>query len=432
MLDYIGLISLTLILAYMMISGIIVRSQMLQFPFLYSVVMIGWFLPQAYLLVGRPDLPDLGFAITMGYVLFCSLGVLAADRIKVEPKLNSLEEFEEKKLLIGAIILSGIGYYAYSAYLNTNAEHTAEGLTTGIVTIYFFLFQLQYFGFAFSFIILLKWKSPLALALVIFNLFTIGGFIAYGGRRGPLVEVALIILTLLWFQRRFALPRTAIIAGTLVAAVFVSSAGEYRQTVQRVNSNVRYNDVEARLPTFDEILNINFLDRFLEYDDRRTDEVRNAIYDISFITSDLNFSFGARYWNYLVFRYVPGQIVGHEIKNSIQFPVEDVHAGKSGYRKHLGTTSTGFSDTYGAFFIFGSLVFFLIAWFMKWLWVTACRGDIKSQYFYCILIGTALMSVTHGTLWFVAALPQAFLFSLIVFAFSKKVAKRRSVRFARH
>jgi hypothetical protein len=44
---------------------------------------------------------------------------------------------------------------------------------------------------------------------------------------------------------------------------------------------------------------------------------------------------------------------------------------------------------------------------------------LKGQYFYCILITTGLHSITHGTAWFVAFVPQALGFSWIVFRWAE-------------
>lgn len=425
MIEFVTAAILTLVALAIFIRGLATRSGAIQFPFLFAAVMIGWFLPQAYLLIGRSATPPAGLSITMGYATLCLLAVLVADRTKVPSRGRKFENFDEQKLLIGAALMSAVGALAYYGILNTQASTTSEGLTTGIVTVYFFFYQLQYYGLALCLIVFLHSRSPVALALLIFNLSTISGFIFFGGRRGPLFEVVLIAMSALWFQWRYAPPRFVIILGLVAGALFVVSAGEYRRVVQSVNQDVEYGNVEARLPTIDEIAEIDFAEAFVNYDERRTDEVRNATYEISAATNSLNFDFLTRHWNYLVFKYVPAQFVGQDVKSALQFSEPDIAYQVYGYRRHIGTTDTGFSDSYRALFVFGALLFYFIARAMKWLWANGNRGDLKAQYFYSILIATALLSLTHSTRWFLVALPQALIFSLPVFFFAARRKKTK-------
>lgn len=399
----------------MLFRGLTRRAGTLQFPFLAGAVMASWFLPQAMLLMDRGELPSGGYDMTMMMAMFCMIAVLFGTGRVSRLDRPEKEEHDERRLLHAAVGLSVIGATAYALILQTPVTQTADGLTTGIVTIYFFLFKAQYFGLAISLLILFQRFSFTALALVAFNVMTMSGFILFGGRRGPMVELAMITFCALWFQRRVAPPRFLFVIIIIGSALFFNMIGEYRSLVQRTNENAG-----GQLPKLSEVLEINFIESFLAYSESRTHEVRNAIYAVAAAAKELEFTFGAEYWNFFVFRYVPGQFVGHDLKAALQFSIDDQKMKIFGYRVQTGTTSTGIADAFTSFSFFGAFVFALISYLFRKLWVKAMKGSIRAKYYYCILITTGLHGITHGTNWFIVFLLQAYLFSWPMFWFARK------------
>jgi len=61
------------------------------------------------------------------------------------------------------------------------------------------------------------------------------------------------------------------------------------------------------------------------------------------------------------FRYVPAQFLGAEFKSSLMIDVTNVAAWVYMHEPKLGSTDTGVSDSFMAFWFFGPLVFFLVA-----------------------------------------------------------------------
>jgi hypothetical protein len=415
---------LTVVVAAVLVRGLLRRGGILEYPFLVAATMAGWFMPQALLLMENPSLPEFGYEITMGMAALSMLAVLFGNRYFARSSAADPFQYAEARLLIGAAVLSGIGAAAFALILRTPIEQTEEGLTTGIVTIYFFFFTAQFFGLALSLMIFLRRYSPLAAAIVAFDYFTMSGFVLFGGRRGPLVELALITLCALWFQRRILPPRALFILGIAGSALFVNAAGEYRGLVSSINEYQA--EGQARLPTFDELMRIDFVGSFASGDPRRTDEVRNAIFDISATLETMGFRLGLDYWNYLVFRYVPAQIVGRDVKEAMRVELPDLAAQAYGYRRWIGTTHTGFADAFMSFGPAGALVFGLVSALLAGYWRRAMNGSLKAQYFYCILITTGLHAITHSTAWFVVFVPQAFGFSWILFRWAQSERGPRS------
>jgi hypothetical protein len=381
----------------------------LRFSFMAALVVAGWFIPQALGLVDDLMLPDGGFALTMFYASACLVAVHLGDVLTKRPLSVNVVAYDEKRLLIGAWVLSAVGLFAYSLIFRIDIETNQQGLSTGLVTILFFFSKLQFFGFGIALLLLLsRWSWP-ALAVVLIDLNTFSGFVLFGGRRGPAVDIALIIICILWFQRRLMVSRVALVATAAAAAILVNSIGEYRSLVAN----------NARLPTLEELFEIDFLGNFIRITEEGFYEVRNAINYVAAAFETANYDFGLSYWNFLIFSYIPGQIVGADVKAALMFNLRDNPIAAFGYQRHIGTTFTGFADSFTSFSFLGVLVFFAISrLFANW-WHRGNAGDLQAQVFYAISIATGLHGVTHGTQWFVAFLPMLFIFVLPLFAWAR-------------
>lgn len=400
-----ALFFLILVTLAIMVHGLRKRSGVIQFPFLAAAVCGGWFIPQAIGLVDDMTLPDGGYALTMFYAAACLAAIWLGYRPRVVRRVIH-QEFDDRRLLVAAAGLSLIGGAAYSQILDTPVQQNELGLTTGIVTVYFFFSKLQYFGLALALLLLLRRFSLPALALVIIDLNMILGFVLFGGRRGPAIEVAMIVMASLWFQRRLAPPRTVVLAMVLVAATFGNSISSYRQIIAEINAYQNAGE-EIRLPTIDEVLDIQFMDDFRTLLDKGSYEATNAVYSIAASSETFSFSFGIEYWNYLVFSYVPAQFVGRDIKDAMTFEQPDLRLQAYRYVGHIGMTDTGFADSFEAFWVLGVLVFFLISRLLSQWWSLAMGGALLYQFLYAITITSAMHSITHSTRWLIAFLPYA-------------------------
>jgi hypothetical protein len=137
-----------------------------------------------------------------------------------------------------------------------------------------------------------------------------------------------------------------------------------------------------------------------------------------------NYDFGTGYWNYLVFSYVPGQLVGFDFKRSLMFDLPDNSVEAYGYNRHIGTTFTGFSDSFISFWLFGAFVFAGIAALLQFWWIRAEAGNLRYQLCYCLSLAPAMEAVSHGTQWFWVYLPQLAIFLMPVLYFAKNRTRR--------
>ena len=228
------------------------------------------------------------------------------------------------------------------------------------------------------------------------------GVVVFGGRRGPATELGLIIGSAFWFQRRLLPSRMVIAAALVVGTLFVNSVGDYRRLLETINYT------EARLPTISEILQLDFLGTMGSEIDQGSYEVTNAIYDIAAVSKSGNFDFGLVYWNYLVFKYVPAQIVGKDMKDALTANLPDNAWEVFQYKPVLGTTHTGFSDAFSSFWFLGPLVFAMIAAILQRWWRDAMLGDFQAKLLYCVTISVATEAISHGTSWFLWLFARSF------------------------
>jgi hypothetical protein len=180
----------------------------------------------------------------------------------------------------------------------------------------------------------------------------------------------------------------------LAAMLAIPMTAQYRSLAQ----NSEWNEI----PQMDPVGN------FKKYVNQETPvlELRNAAFIIQAAKID-GYYYGESYWDIMVFRFVPAQLLGKSFKEGIMFrPSVDKFAGiqKLGYSFPGGTTPTGIADSFQEFGWFGCLFFALLGHFFKTLWKsTIGQNTIMAKVFYIQLITTAMLTVTHGT---VVSLPD--------------------------
>jgi hypothetical protein len=133
------------------------------------------------------------------------------------------------------------------------------------------------------------------------------------------------------------------------------------------------------------------------------------------------YGYGTGYWNNLVFRFVPAQLLGRNLKDALQiklakYDLKNIY----NYSIHTGTTPTGIGDAFVQFDYLGCVFFFLLACLFKLLWVSAIyRNSIVSQIFYVSLVAPALISITHATVRFFPDLVFRLIFIGLLIIYSR-------------
>ena len=134
-------------------------------------------------------------------------------------------------------------------------------------------------------------------------------------------------------------------------------------------------------------------------------ELRNGAMAIEAARKSNAYQHGVGYWNHLVFRFVPAQLLGSEFKESLMFKGNEETAGEAvrtiGYEIPIGSTITGMGDSFQQFGWFGCLFFLLLAVLFRSLFEAALKpGAIFAQLFYIVITTSAMRAITHWTLDF--------------------------------
>lgn len=401
----------------LLLWGLREPSRVYQYPFLMGAIFTSFLLPQAIALFNNPGgIPQsaINQALFMGAL--CMLMAWAGYQVRPMRRLRfgqihslRIERFYSVGLVTGLVSLLSVYFM-----LQIPQEEIATG--TGPFTILAFFSGLAAISFP-IFLTIALWKPKLGNVLLAF----VAGYPLYSaaflaGRRVSTASFFVILILVLYFRKRYVLPRSMALLGVVLVMFLIPVFAEMRQEFW-------FSLLKGEFSTVDWA---GALDKVLLGD---VLELRNAaaiIFSTSF-TGD--YGLGTGYWDALVFRYVPGQLVGYDIKESLQFNWTQNVWLSIGYIPSSGSTVTGLGDTFMQFGYLGSLFYFLQGYLFKNIWWLAVnRQSPIAQLLYIGLIPVALVSVSHGSFWFV----QGSLVIVLVIIATYRYARIKAARHGMH
>jgi hypothetical protein len=319
--------------------------------------------------------------------------------------------------------VAGAFFFHQVSVLAPDATEQYGGAWTGIITIYFFFSRLLTVGMAIALILHLNKPGWLTLSVLLFDLTFYLDRIVIQGRRAETVELGLMVLMALWFQRRWLLPRWAMLGLLVTGSLLVNSIGDYRRTMLG-DSVTSWSGAGLG-----EVLEIDYVGnlRRLVAGESGNHELENAVMTIEAVDRTLIFDFGLSHWNGLVNAYVPAQWVGAEFKQALTVALENPTYPELRYVPNPGSTHTGLSDAFMSFWYFGALKFFIIGWIMSRWFRGATRGNLVAQIVVMLSISASLHAITHSTHQFFTVFVQIAAFLLPVLVFARQ--KRRRAQF---
>jgi hypothetical protein len=376
--------------AGLVLLGLLGRDRIYQFPFLAGSVFSAYILPQVVGLSHDRFLPPGALESTLILailsVIMCWLGAAVVQR----PTSLFNWVYDDRRLLWASAALSAVGGYFYYILSRLPPEMLSNTQWTGLPVAYLFFARVLVYGFALAVFLYARNRSRWALAIALYGAVFCLDRIIIGGRRQDLVEFLIIILIALWFQRGWCLPRSLMLAGMVIGTLFINSVGEYRSAT-----------MNSEGPNWGEVADIDFVGNMSDIAENGGAEVRNAVYKIAAVSRSMELDLGLMHWNALVFAYVPAQLVGKNIKESLFIDLPQPSMEAYSYEPALGSTWTGLSDAFQSFWYFGCLKFFLIAFVMQKLWLAASNGNLTAQIFYMLMPVHAMETITHSTQNFV-------------------------------
>lgn len=370
-----------------------------QYPFFMISVFLSYILPQAFGLINTYDnyrsvVTPAIIAKTLLYTFMCAgmcwLGYQGQPNRKWLARLNV--PIDEGKLFIAGIILGVIGNFCSFLLSRIEIQLAANRSWTGPATILIFFSGVLYIALPIFLIITLIRPHWLNITVTVITAWPILQRIIFIGRRQATVALLMIVVVSFFFVRRYIPPRWLFVGGVFSAAFIIPVLGELRGGFWTALFN---GDWELLSLTAQSSLN-----RITEVGDIL--ELRNAALIIDSTDVMNQYGYGTGLWDGIIFGFVPGQIVGFGLKESLQFKIGTLYDLENiyGYRIHVGTTITAMGDSFSDFGYFGCLLLALMAFLFKNLWFASCRGNIIAAILYAAIIDSAMLSVSHGVVKF--------------------------------
>ncbi len=382
-------------------EGIVNKQKMYEFPFLGAGTFLAYVIPQFIGLQGDPTLPFGAYDKAIVMTILCVVAVYVGYYTRRKPFDFFHWEFEPKDLLRLAFILSLISSFFFFLISRLPDEMTDESQWTGLPVAFIFFARSLKYGLAIALYLFFKYKDKRALGIVLFDMIFYLDRILISGRRGDTVELAMVLLLTLFFTRQYIIPRVAMFSGLVFGTLLVHSIGDYRHQVRG----------EGKSP-LEAIQNISFRDNFDQIMQEGHAEVTNAIYTIASTEATGNYDFGIFHWNTLIFNYVPAQLFGRAFKDALLIKYEDGFGPYFYYQVKVGSTFTGIADAFRSFGYFGFLKFFLIAYIIRGMFLSAKDGNIVFIFVLAVITKDAMHAITHHTQWFFSPLVHISIFLL--------------------
>ena len=409
---------LLLFVLSMLIWGMISKSRIYQFPFLVGAIAFSFILPQLPALVNDRFLPEGAYAKTIFFTILCLAMCWLGWNPKAKPLSFFKHDFHEKRLLIVALMFSLCGAFFYYKLSRLPGEMIVGVEMSGTSVMYVFFGRFLTYGLAIAVICMANRLSWTALVVIAFDLVFYIDRLVVTGKRGEALELLMIFALAFYFYRGFVMPRFVMLAGIILGTLLMTSMSDYRQ-ITRANSG----------PVWQDITQIDVSANFTNaMRDGGGHEMQNAIYRIYNTEQTMEFDYGKFHWNRLVFNYVPAQLLGHGLKNSLMLSMPAL---AKDYQPFTGTTETGMADAFQSFWYFGALKFLLLSYLMCRLWASANNGAMAAQLVYILSIVPAMHAISHQTDWAVMEWPHMLIFLVPAFLYSRMPAARVGLRFVR-
>ncbi|UGY10501.1 hypothetical protein [Phyllobacterium pellucidum] len=381
--DWSALWILTLLCFGMLVYGLLVPGRFYHFPFFAAGIFLSFILPQLPGLANSRFISDEALTKTLLFSTLCLAMCGIGWRYGMRARPMKDHVYSEDHLLKAAAVLSVIGAYFFYKFGHLPDDLRLKGQLTGLPVAYLFFARLLTYGLAIALVCYARRSSPLALGIILFDTIFYLDRIVIAGRRGETAEFCLMIALAFWFQRRWVVPRIAVVAGLFFAIVGMLGAAEYRQATYY-----------GATRDWSAVADINLAENWNRLLREGGPEMTNALIAINYIDETHEFDYGIEHWNSMVFTFVPAQIFGPEFKKSLMIP-QDSMFGR--YTPGVGETPTGMADAFASFWWFGCLKFFLVAYLMARLYMSAMKGNTTAQTIYMLSAVQSILVITHFT-----------------------------------
>lgn len=373
------------------------RGGYVTLPFLTSLLFLIWYLPQGWAILAYPWIDPSSLVRLFFMSLLCFWAMMIGWRKGLGRWHRPLPlNLPVRRLLVPVYAITLVTIAMHLLIELQPPEVRAIGEWTGIITIFAFFASMGVVSMALSTAMVLQSRDPATVVVFLLNLSAYLPLVLIYFRRANTFEFGLAILLGLLFVRDRAIPRTLLLLLGILAFFFVNGVGQLRSLSGAYALNAK-GSIEVRLPTLQEIAEIDWLDAVDRSDSVEISEVMNAVKGMEAVTRFSYFTLGAQFWNQLIFAYIPGQLLGHEFKRSLMIGKDalDIAREQMSFERHTGTTQTGFVAPYHDFWFLGCIVWYLTGYVMGLFMKHAQNGSLIAFTLYASTISYAVHVTTH-------------------------------------
>ena len=380
-----GLIFIILIISclFVFLKSFFRYQDILQYPFLITCDLLFFIGPQIFYLLHHKRLYQqyangalfLFISICLLFYLSALLGYYSE---RVTFRLPNWK-FKPSVLIFGLFVLSLIALYGRIMLASLPVEMMNATQWSGLPVRYLFFASVGQLCLPVGIILFFRYRNKLILFPLLVELSSILTSIVFAGRRSPAAFVGLMGLTGLWFAKRFKIPMWGIISMGVVFFMFVTNVGIYRSLVQQ-DKEINWNKIVSEVFDFGKTVE--------QFTSQREGEkglyidIQNGVVCAQAVSESFSYNYGTIFWNSLVFAWVPGQIVGRDVKEALMLDLpkpEDVAKKIYGYSLDTGTCIPGYTDIFASFGILGVFFMFFMGKTARMIWEQASCGNLMAQ-----------------------------------------------------
>lgn len=392
------LIALTILCLGLIMWGLRETSRVIEYPFLAAVTFLVFIGIPCVPLVSTNVMPTYSVDRFLGMAILCLSMIWLGHVVPLGPggMKQKFRWYSEDRLFVASFVLTLSGSVFY--YKLNRIYYSDASIEGGLPTLLFFFAVLMNYGFALAVLRYGISRQPRYLWVVSMGALFYFVRIVIHARRGTTGEFVFIVLCAAWFTRGWKLPRYAVILMLIAAPVWLFGIGQYRQVMSGRNG-----------PEVRKLSTIRLSESLSSVLEASSSEVTTAAHLMAATAEKQGYEYGFIHWNRLVYNFVPAQLVGRSVKNSLMLRLPD--NGRYayelyGYKAPCGTTVTGLTDCFSSWWYLGCIKFFIIAHALRWMYLQGMRGSLLWQVLYCYILVFAVQAITHQTQMFFSSLLQ--------------------------
>jgi len=372
------------------LTGLRRKGGFLHFSVLGGLVFLGQLFLQAVGVVRADSAPHDGLAKALLMCTLCALAVHIAWELPSPADPLTRLAYDSAAVFRIGTVFTAVGLAGFLLLARLSGGIAAHFSTSGAYALdwrgypvaYSFFITYLSPGIFLTLFVAMRERSLVKYVVAALPLAVNLAFILILGRRAVLFDTGILILTALWFALGYTPPRALLLAGAAFGAVAIYVAPYYRPYSQIGADNERLRDLPVSQTMSATVNGIQ-------------EEFYNAAWVTEITSRNHAWQYGAGIYNYLVASFVPKLIFSEQFKERLFLTSTrwDFETNDFGWHIAYGANMSGPASSYIQFWFYGCLWFYLLARFMKRLYVRAMLGDLFAQCLYAGCMVHAIQSI---------------------------------------